>query len=262
MSTFVPTLSPRPRRAFGLLVTSEIKLAWRRPIGLAVAIGAPLVLLVIFGSIPATTRPQAALGGISFFNLYAPSLLMFVLIVVGLMGIPQELASYREHGVLRRMSTTPVHPSWLLGAQVAVSVIFAVIGIGILLGVGGAVFGLALPHTLGGYLVSLASLVLTLAAILGLGLCAAARARSSRAAQAMTALMFYPLMFFSGIYVPLQAIHSQAIHLIAKVIPTGAGFNALHAAFTGHSPGAEPLIVLAGWTIVCSVAAARMFRWE
>ena len=44
--------------------------------------------------------------------------------------------------------------------------------------------------------------------------------------------------------------------------PTGAGFNALHATFTGHSPSAEPLLVLAGWTILTSVAASRLFRWE
>src|SRR5439155_367738 len=82
-----------------------------------VAIGVPLALLVIFGSIPATTRPAKALGGISFFNLYVPTLLVFVLIAVGLAGLPQQLATYRQQGVLRRMSTTPVSPSWLLAAQ-------------------------------------------------------------------------------------------------------------------------------------------------
>jgi len=40
------------------------------------------------------------------------------------------------------------------------------------------------------------------------------------------------------------------------------GFNALHASFAGHSPGAEPLLALVGWAVVCSVAAARLFRWE
>jgi ABC-2 type transport system permease protein len=262
MSTLVLGLTPRQRRAFGLLVVNEIKLAWRRPTGLIVAIGVPFVLLVIFGSIPAMTQPQAALGGISFFNLYVPSLLVFVLIVVALMGLPQQLAGYREQGVLRRMSTTPVQPSWLLAAQVTVSVIFAVIGVGILLGIGAAAYGLALPHTLGGYLVSLDSLVLTLAAVLGLGLCTAALAKSPQIAHGATLLLFYPLAFFSGLYVPIQEIHSTVIQQLAKVLPTGAGFNALHASFGGHSVGVGPLLVLAGWAIVCSVAAARLFRWE
>jgi ABC-2 type transport system permease protein len=262
MSTAAITLSPRQRRAFGLLVASEIKIAIRRPVGLAVAVGIPFALLVIFGSIPATTRPSAALGGISFFNLYVPTLLVFVLIAVGLTGLPQQLTSYRQQGVLRRMSTTPVPPSWLLAAQTTVSLILAVIGIGILLGAGAGAYGLALPHGAGGYLVSLVALVLTAVATIGLGLLVAAVAKTPQIAAALVALLFYPLAFFSGLYVPLQEIHSQLITDISKVLPTGAGFNALHAAFGGQSPGIEPLLVLAAWAVGSIVLAARLFRWE
>jgi ABC-2 type transport system permease protein len=262
MSTLAFDLSPRRRRAFRLLAATEMKIGLRRPVGVFVAVGIPLVLLVIFGSIPATTRPDAALGGISFFTLYVPSLLMFVLIAVGLGGLPQQLAAYREQGVLRRLSTTPVSPVWLLAAQLATSVILATIAIGILLGVGAIAFGLAFPPTVGGCLVALASLLLTAGATLGLGLCVAALARSPQMAGAFQIVCFYPLAFFSGLYVPIQEIHSRLITEIAKVLPTGAGFNALHASFLGHSPGVEPLLVLAGWAIGCSVAAARLFRWE
>jgi ABC-2 type transport system permease protein len=262
MSTLAVGLTPRRRQAFGLLVATEIKLAWRYPVGLFVSIGVPLLLLVIFGSIPKTTHPEKALGGISFFNLYVPSLLVFVLLVLSVGTLPQQLATYRQQGVLRRMSTTPVQPAWLLAAQLTVIVILSVIGITILLGVGAVVFGLALPHSAGGYLGALAALVLTAAATLGLGLCGAALAGTPQIAQAITMVLFYPLAFFSGLYVPLSVIHSGAIHLIAKVMPTGAGFNALHAVFTGQSPGAEPLLVLAGWAVVAGLAAARLFRWE
>ena len=262
MSTSVLSLTPRQRRAFGLLVASEMKCAVRRPVGLIVAIGIPFVLLVIFGSIPATTRPEKALGGVSFFNLYVPSLLVFVLIAVGLMGLPHQLATYRQQGVLRRMSTTPVHPSWLLAAQTSVSLILAAIGITVLLGAGAAAYGVALPHDAGGYLVSLVALVLTAAATIGLGLLVAAVAKSPQMAHAMTLLLFYPLAFFSGLYFPIQEIHSQLITDVSKVLPTGAGFTALHAAFSGHSPGVEPLSVLLAWAICSCVAAARLFRWE
>ena len=262
MSTTALTLTPRQRRAFGLLVASEIKIAIRRPIGLIVAIGIPFARLVIFGSIPATTRPMKALGGISFFNLYVPTLMVFVLIAVGLSTLPQQLSTYRQQGVLRRMSTTPVPPSWLLAAQTTVNLILAVIGITILVGAGAGAYGLALPHDAGGVLLSLAALLLTLAATIGLGLLVAARARSPQVAQGLTAVLFYPLAFFSGLYIPLQEIHSQLITDISKALPTGAGFNALHASFLGQSPGVEPFLVLAGWAVLTSVAATRLFRWE
>ena len=110
---------------------------------------------------PSHHSPDRALGGISFFNLYVPTLLVFVLLGVGLISLPQQLATYRQQGVLRRMSSTPVPPSWLLAAQMTVSLILAVIGIAIIIGVG----------------------------------------------QAITGLPFYPLAFFSGLYLPLTAIH-------------------------------------------------------
>jgi ABC-2 type transport system permease protein len=262
MSTATLSLTPRQRRAFGLLVASEIKIAIRRPVGLLVAVGIPLVLLVIFGSVPATTRPSDKLGGISFFDLYVPTLMVFVLIAIGLMTLPQQLSAYRRQGVLRRMSTTPVHPSWVLAAQTIVCLIMAAIGLAILLGAGAGAYGLALPRNAGGYLISLVALVLTAAATLGLGLLVAAVAGSPQIAQALTAVVFYPLAFFSGLYVPLQEIHSQVIADIAKGLPTGAGFNALHAAFGGHSPGVEPLLVLAAWAVGSWVIATHLFRWE
>jgi len=262
MSALAIHIEPRRRRAFGLLVRTEIKLALRRPVGVIVALGIPLLLLVVFGSIPATTRPTAEFGGISFFTLYVPTLMVFVLIAVGLGAMPQTLATYRQQGVLRRMSTTPVPPSWLLAAQMTINVALAALAITLLVGFGALAFGLGLPSTVGGWLLSLLSLVLTVAATLGMGLCAAAVASTPQVAGAFQAIFFYPLAFFSGLYVPLQEIHSTALTDIAKVVPTGAGFNALHASFLGHSPGVEPFLVLAGWAIVFSLAAARLFRWE
>jgi hypothetical protein len=41
-----------PRTAFGKLIRSEARLAWRQPVGLAFGVGLPLVLLVVFASIP------------------------------------------------------------------------------------------------------------------------------------------------------------------------------------------------------------------
>lgn len=262
MSALAIPLNPQRRRAFGLLVRTEMKLALRRPVGLIVALGIPFLLLVVFGSIPSTMRASATFGGISFFTLYVPTLLVFVLIAVGLGTLPQTLATYRQQGVLRRMSTTPVPPSWLLAAQMTINVMLAALSITILVGLGALAYGLALPTTVGGWLVTLLSLVLTVAATLGLGLCAAALAPTPQIAGAIQALCFYPLAFFSGLYVPLQEIHSTALTEIARVVPTGAGFNAIHASFLGHSPGVEPLLVLAGWAVVTCLAAARLFRWE
>jgi ABC-2 type transport system permease protein len=262
MSTLAIPHTPQQRRAFGKLLSTEVRLTMRRPRGLIVSLGVPFVLLVIFGTIPATTKPDAALGGISFFNLYVPTLLLFVLIAISLVVLPQQLATYRQQGVLRRMSTTPVPPAWLLVAQLIVALAMAALGIAVLLGAGAGAYGLTLPQSIGGYLVFLLALVLTAAATLGIGLCVAAVVSSPQVAAAVSGVLFYLLAFFSGLYVPLQEIHSQVITTISKVLPTGVGFTVVHDAFAGHSAGAEPLLVLAAWAVGCCLLAARLFRWE
>jgi ABC-2 type transport system ATP-binding protein len=50
--------SQAPRRAFAKLTQAEARLAWRRPIGLALGLALPLLLLALFASIPSFRRPE------------------------------------------------------------------------------------------------------------------------------------------------------------------------------------------------------------
>jgi ABC-2 type transport system ATP-binding protein len=144
----------RRARAFWLLVATEAKLAWRLPTGLIFGLALPALLLVIFGAIPALSRPKQQFGGISFFSLYAPTLILLVLLVLSLLSLPMQLAGYREQGVLRRIWTTPVAPSFLLAAQLALNLALAAAGIGLVLGVGAGAFGLVLPADAAGFALS------------------------------------------------------------------------------------------------------------
>ena len=258
MSAFAPTTSVSRRRAYRLLILTELRLAWRYPIYLVPALVIPVVLLVIFGSIPSLTRPSKGLGGVSFFTIYTPTLIVLVLIFLGLLNLPAQMATYREQGVLRRMSTTPVPASALLGAQVAINIIFAVVSIALLLGVGAGAFNLVLPTQFAWLILSLA---LTVAAMFGIGLCIAAFAGSSRIANVIGGTLLYPLAFFSGLWGPLS-VYPGVIRQIAKALPSGAGFDAIHASLGGHFPGWAALGVLVAYAVVLSTIAVRWFGWD
>jgi len=249
----------RRARALWLLVTTEAKLAWRLPTGLIFGLALPALLLVIFGAIPALSRPKEQFGGISFFSLYVPTLILLVLLVLSLLSLPMQLAGYREHGVLRRMWTTPVAPSFLLAAQLALNLALAAAGVGLILGVGAGAFGLVLPADVGGFALSV---VLSAGALFALGLCVAAVAGTTQVATGIGLALFYPLAFFAGVYFPLTVIGSSLVNQISEALPSGAAFDALHASFLGQFPSGEALGVLAGYTVVFTVAAVRWFRWD
>jgi hypothetical protein len=53
MTTLTLTRPPAPRAAFASMVLNEARLAWRQPAGMIAGAGIALLLLVIFGEIPA-----------------------------------------------------------------------------------------------------------------------------------------------------------------------------------------------------------------
>ena len=94
----------------------------------------------------------------------------FALAAIAILSLPIPLASYREQGILRRLSTTPVPPAWVLGAQLVVNACIAVAGMAILLLTGIAGRGLTMRSP-GGFVLAA---VLTALACLGIGLCISA----------------------------------------------------------------------------------------
>lgn len=254
------SLFPRttPRAAFGKLVLNEFRLAWRQPIGLIFGVGLPILLLVIFGTLPKFQTTSKALGGLTRFDVYVPILIAFVVAAVALWSLPGVLATYREQGVLRRLSTTPAPPAWLLAAQVIVNLCLVVAGVFIVIVVSVVAFGIAAPKIPGGIVVAIA---LSIAALFAIGLWLAAAVRSASAASALGWLTFFPLMFFAGLWEPRQLMPSL-LREIGDLTPLGASVRAAQSAFQNGFPPATALLVLAAYAAVFGWLAVRFFRWE
>ena len=115
--------------AFRWLLVTEGKLLFRDPVSWLAAIALPTVILVIFGSLFGSAEPDPALGGLRFIDVFVPSLVVITVGTLGIQTLPIRLATYREKGVLRRLSTTPVHPLALLAAQLVIYMITATIAL-------------------------------------------------------------------------------------------------------------------------------------
>jgi len=247
-----------PRSAFGKLLESEGRIAWRAPIGLIFGGAVPVLVLVVFGNAPSMNHPVEALGGLTAFNVYFPTLIAFVLAAMALFSLPMHLATYRNQGILRRLATTPVPPAWMLTAQVIINLVLVTVAFVILSVVGSAEFGLAGPKDAGGFALAL---VLSVASLFAIGLWVGAIARSTIIAGAIGTVLFYPLMFTAGLYVP-QAEMSSGLRELSHLSPLGASVQALQTSMQGSFPSPESLIVMVAYALVFGYLAVRFFRWN
>jgi ABC-2 type transport system permease protein len=245
-------------RVFVKLTGSELRLFLREPMLVFWALAFPSLLVIILGSIPAFREPVPELGGVRIIDLYVAIAVTVTLAMLGLQATPQILVAYREQGVLRRLATTPVRPVVLLGAQLVMSLLAALVSVALVLLIGRFAFDVALPRHAAGFVVALLGAA---GAAFAIGLLVAAVAASGKVANAVGTLLFFLSMFFAGLWTPREAF-PEWLRRISDFTPLGAGERALHAAMSGDWPAWESLGVLAAYMLVMGLAAARLFRWE
>ncbi|MCX5261044.1 ABC transporter permease [Streptomyces canus] len=240
------------------VLRTEVRLFRREPGALFWILLFPTLLLVILGSIPSFRHHEADLGGLRTIDVYVPVAVLLGLIVGGLQSMPQTLTGYRERGILRRMSTTPVRPTALLTAQMTVYGGAALASALLALLVGRFAFAVRLPERLFGYLLAL---VLAVLAALALGAVISALSRTTKIAGAIGSAVFFPAMFCAGVWAPVQTMPDVLARIVGYT-PFGAAAEALNRAAAGDWPGWTHLGVLVAWTVLLTVAASRWFRWE
>lgn len=255
------TAAPAPvRRArrltpggFRALIMMNVRLLVREP-GLALIVLIPVVLLVIFGSVPGAKKPQADLGGRSVLDVYVPTIAAMVPLMIACTGLPSQMASFRERNALRRFAVSPVPAGGMLAALVTVLSALALIGVTLVVVLGLAVFHAKAPANLGAVI---SSFVLGFAAVMAVGMIAAAVATSSGMANGMGVPFMILNFFFSGLYVPVQQM-SHPLQTVGEYIP----FGAVTDAWSGQGALWQHLAVLAGYTVVGGLVSAKIFRWE
>lgn len=236
----------------------EAKLFVREPANIFFVLALPVLLLVGFGLIPGFGEPDDFLGGQAGTEFIASLGIGIVLAILGLSVLPTVLGTYRERGVLKRLHASPVTPATLLLAQLAVVGAATLAAVVLVVGVGVAGFGLALPRNLPGFLLAV---VLGAAALLSIGLLVAAVAPSAKAATLIGMLAFFPSMFLGGVYVPRDAFPG-GLQAVSDVTPLGAAIEAVRDSWQGDTPRLVHLATMVLWATVAGTLAARTFRWE
>jgi len=199
-------------------------------------------------------------GDLSAISYFVPSILALSIMQVGLFAaIP--LVGDREKLILKRLGATPLRRWQLVGSNVLMRLLIALVQAVIIVGVGTLVFGVKVTGSLaltGGFIV-LGSL-----AFLALGYLIASFAKTEDAANGMTSVVQFPMMFLSGTFFAIDQMPA-ALQSVARLIPLTYLSDALRQVMVGGAAFAPLAVcagVLGGWLVVCFAIAARSFRWQ
>lgn len=248
-------------RALGRLATTEARLYLRDPASWFWSLAFPTVLLLALGLLmPWADEPwgEGDLAAFSMMTGYTPTVLTLATVTVALNLYPVTIAGYRQRGVLRRLSTTPVPPARLLLAQIVVQAAALVVAAGLAVVAGAAVLGISMPQR--PVLVVLAFVLGALASF-GIGSLVAALAPTAGAATGLGTTLMFLGMFFGGVWLPLP-IMPDVLVTVSGYVPPGAATQAMTAAWLGQPVPTDSLLVLAAWALVTIPVAVRTFRWS
>ena len=171
------------------------------------------------------------------------------------------LVQQREKLILKRLNATPLPRRTLVASNIVVRLVIAAVQTLLIIVIGQRVLGVEL---IGSALAIAGVVVLGALTFTSIGYVIASFARTEEAANGMTSVVQFPLMFLSGIFFPLE-IMPDWLRGVATFLPLTYLGDALRQTMVGGAPfvplGVD-VAVMAGWLAVCFLVSARFFRWQ
>lgn len=240
----------------------EAKLFLREPVNAFFTLMFPLMMLFLFGSIYGNESMSSIPGssGQGTVDTLIPALTAMVIGMTGLMSVTITMATYRENGILRRLSTTPISPLVVMIAQVVVVFVMTGLGMFLLVTAGKLVYHVRFE---GNVLSMLGGFVLSSLSFFGIGFVLAGTMPTARTAQIVAMVLLYPMLILSGAAWPRELMPAT-VQKISAYIPLTYVVNLLRGLWSGEPWGKHLLDVgvLAAMLLLGVIISAKTFRWE
>lgn len=237
----------------------EFRLFFRNWFNVVFALVFPVMMLVLFGSIYGNA-PQASMGGHGTVDVSAPAYTCMTIAITGLLCLPMAVARYRERKILKRFMATPIHPLDILLSQVFVNIVMAAVGMLLLIVLGKVLFNLQIfgqaPEIAVAFLC-------TALCMFSIGLVIAGVIPDSKAATAISFLVYFPMLYLSGAAIPVSAL-PPAVAAVSKFLPLTYGVDLFEGVWMGGSLSAYAgdIAILLAVFVVFTLAAIKLFKWE
>ena len=237
----------------------EAKLFLREPAAAFFTLVFPLMMLVLFGVIYGSQPPPGS-SVQDAIQALIPAFAAMTIGIAGLMSTTVTMATYREHGILRRLRTTPVNPLAVMTAQVLVVFSMTSLGVLLLILAGRLIFQVSSPGNIfsitGGFILSSLS-------FFGIGFILAGTMPTARTAQIVAMVLMYPMLILSGAAWPRELMPA-AVQKVAAFFPLTYVVNLLRGTWAGEGWGEHLLDagVLVGMLLLGIIISVKTFRWE
>jgi ABC-2 type transport system permease protein len=218
----------------------------------------PVVVFIALGRAFSVGRSVTAAELDIPFN---PAILAAVLIAISaVQSLVAIISIYREGGILKRLRATPLSPVTIMGAQVAVKLVFTVISLALLMLAGRRMFPGVMRVNVFSFT---AAVILGTFSILSLGFVLASLVPTARFAQPIGAVALYPMLALSGLFFPVDRL-PRALKAFAYLLPTTHAVALLNGVWDGSGWGAHWVNVAALLVLFAAYTAlsTKVFRWE
>lgn len=245
-------------RRFLKLYTIEQKLGFRCCDGLIFGVIMPVGVLVLIAMIAG--GKVAGNAGYTYLDSAFASLIAVGICACAFMGLPLTIADYRDKKILKHFFVTPCSPKWILGADMLCNVVTAVVSaLAVTL-----VSVIAFQYRMKGNAIFFIGVwVLTLVSMFSIGMMLASLCKTVKMANAVTSLVYFPMLFLSGATIPYE-LFPAGLQKVASVLPLTQGIKLMKAASMGTQVESVMgiIVLLAVITIVCTAISVKTFRWE
>jgi ABC-2 type transport system permease protein len=198
---------------------------------------------------------------LSTIQFFTPGLLGWAIAMSASFGAAATLQGWRQSKLLRRLQLSPASTQTIVGARVSVTVAIALGQMAIFIGLGAVAFGLTLT---GSWWMAVPLVVVGTLCFMAIGLLAGSIAKTAEGAVNMANFFVLPMAFLSGSFFPLDSAPGWLQNVSDALPLKHLNEGMLDVMVRGEPPSAAlvPIAILAGFALVVTLLAAKLFRWE
>src|SRR5579863_8016101 len=247
-------------RGLWKLTWIEIKIFMREPMGAFGTIGVPVLFFLVLGRLASNRLTPPSLAASSFTRAGVPVLVSILIAVSAVLSLVTIISIYREGGILKRLRATPLRPQTILTAHVIVKLILTAATLALMLLAGKRYYPVGVHPPVFSFTIAL---LISTWSILSIGFVIASIVPTARFAQPIGAIIMYPMIGFSGLFVPLESL-PPAMHILGRLLPLSYAVALLQGIWNGDAWSAHigDIAALVVIFALCTALSAKVFRWE